>query len=423
MKKIIALILACLLAFGAAGCGSAFSAEYYFSEPFREDGAISEGDETEVRNAATLKAAIMRLIANGEPRAQFRFSRYSGSLMDDLAAVCLEIKTATPMGAYAVEDISYDTSRIVSYYTADISIKYKKTSEELANVKSLSGLAELNAHILEEINAYSPETVVKIYSAGASEEYIRNFVSESYYADPMLVAAEPDVLVQAYPDSGAERIYVIDFRYPTMPEQLMEMERELAARIEEFAVGTVAEDNPVYVALRLASALAENCVSETILTLWLNTAYGAIVEGSNNSVAMAMAYKALCDRYGIGCMVVRGEHKDRGSSVHAWNIICIDGEYYHVDTSHFRENSASAFLLSDRDIWGDYDWDRSAYPPCDGHLGPESVFDKTLDLPEHADPEPSPSEPEETPEVEDSPSLPEDDTKEESKPEATKPLE
>ncbi len=392
LKRILMGILVCGLMLSAAGCGSLFSSEYYYSEPYRDEVSIGDGTETEVKNYTTLKNAILQLVYEREESAQFRFGSYTGSLMDDLAAVCHEIKTSTPIGAFAVEDISYDTSRIVSYYTADIKIEYKKSAAEIAAIVTVNGLGELGSHILSVMGDYSPETVVRIYSTAASEEYIRDFIRDSYYADPFLVSQLPDFDVFAYPDSGPERIYLVDFRYSAMPERLREMGGQLLARAEELAQ-SLGEDEPVFLALRCADQLSEMCANTETAIAWPKTAYGSLVEGGSDPEGLALAYKALCDKLGIDCKVVLGEREDDGGKEHAWNIICIDGDYYHVDVSRFHADAYSSFLLSDADIWGEYYWDRERYPVCSGVLGPEDVFQMPQEEPdENAPPEDSPPE-------------------------------
>lgn len=369
MKKIMAAAL-CFAMLFACGCGSMFSAEYYDSYPFAESAEDREGDGQEIRNYASLKAAILGLIQNHSEQASFRFGSYSGSLVDDLAAVCVEIKNHEPLGAYAVESISYDTSRIVSYYTADISISYSRSAQEIAAVQSVSGLGEFGSHVRGLMESYGGATVVRVYSSVINEEYIARLVEEYYYADPLLSVLEPEVEIQAYPASGAERIYRIDLDYGVDRESLLAMDQELSTRVEELA-GSLGLGDSLHLALECAERLSEMSAMEEEVCLYPGTAYGALVEGSGDALALAMGYKALCGRLGLDCLVVRGEYNDEGVGDHAWNIIAIDGEYYHADISRFDQR---AFLLSDEDIWGQYYWIKDSYPKCDGSLGPEDAF-------------------------------------------------
>lgn len=63
------------------------------------------------------------------------------------------------------------------------------------------------------------------------------------------------------------------------------------------------------------------------------TAYAALVNGSAICQGFARAYKLLCDKAGIPCIVVFGTTKQFGTA-HAWNRIKLDGKWETVDTSN-----------------------------------------------------------------------------------------
>ena len=373
-KKLMIVLLVVCLMLSAVGCGSAFSAEYYYSEPFMDGDAPESGLDTEIRNRRALKEAILALVEAGESEGQFRFGSYSGALQDDLAEVCHEIKTSTPLGSYAVNDISYNTSRIVSYYTATIKIDYKRSAGEIAGVENISGLARLKKHILRVMTAYSTESAIGIYSTYASEEYIASLIEDNYYSNPCLMAELPEYAVEAFPDSGPERIYRIEFEYSRPEEKLSEMLEKLRVKISELATEVKAMDelNRSLSAARLINeAIAEEGEGGDG-----DTAYACLLEGSDSPMAIAMAYKALCDELGINCYVVRGQRRDSEEKNYGWNIIGIEGKYYHMDLSRMDENYYLAYLLSDDDMWSSYAWDAEKYPVCDGPLNAKSIFEQ-----------------------------------------------
>lgn len=379
MKKLCAILLCLAVVLAMSACASLFEDEYYYSESYADLSGEYEGSDQEIRNYSMLKSAILALVEQGEESASFRFGSYSGSLIDDLAAACVEVKNETPIGAYAVEDISYDTSRIVSYYTAEISISYTRSAEEIARVEHVSGLGEFGSHILNVMDSYASLTVLNVYSSAVNEEYIRQLIHGYYYADPFLTVIEPEVGVAAYPDSGAERIYEISFKYGLSAERLGEMESQLRARVEAMCSDIGGEDGLV-MALRCAQSLSGMASGEAQCS-YPDTAYGALIEGSVQPLGLALAYKALCDELGIECVVVSGELNDGGVIDHAWNIIGLDGDYYHVDISRFGGNPAASFLLADEDIWGEYFWNQEDYPQCAGPLGPGDVFETAPEQP------------------------------------------
>lgn len=99
------------------------------------------------------------------------------------------------------------------------------------------------------------------------------------------------------------------------------------------------------------------------------TAYGVLVKGKAVCEGYAKAMKLLLDRVGIPCLIVAGTSK--GSS-HAWNIVCLDGEYYHVDATWDDPVMADGsqvlshvyFNLTDDEFRKDHSWDSGAYPAC-----------------------------------------------------------
>ena len=74
----------------------------------------------------------------------------------------------------------------------------------------------------------------------------------------------------------------------------------------------------------------------------------------------------LCRELGVDCRIVYGQED---WIEHCWNIVRIDGSYYHVDISAAIEDGAEAgFLMNDEMAWGHYRWDVSSYPKCSGEL-------------------------------------------------------
>lgn len=74
-----------------------------------------------------------------------------------------------------------------------------------------------------------------------------------------------------------------------------------------------------------------------------HTAYGALVENEAVCDGYSKAFKILLDRVGINNAIISGEAKN---VAHAWNIVELDDEYYHVDvTSDKLENGADRYAI------------------------------------------------------------------------------
>ncbi len=367
MKRIIAVLLSAVTLLTLCGCGSLFRREYYYETPYTGDIGPRSDRATEVRNYNMLKTALTNMIVNHTETGELRFTNYNGSPSEDLAAACFEIKSDHPLGAYAVESMSYDISYVVSYYIANIFIGYKRTAEELASIVYSSDTADFDHSLIDAADHFSPKLVIRCYDAGVDENYVHALLKRHYYDDPVTAVMEPAAEVTGYPSEGANRIFDIRFRY-AMPEQRQRpMSMALAEKLVA-AARAMTETRRPELALESAAFLADRCAAGDPTAVYAGTAYGALVNGNADSKGYALAFRALCKELGIECTVVEGSFGAMSGEPHFWNIIGLEGDHYHVDVSRFASDPDAAFLRSDDALWGEYIWDTAYYPSCHGSL-------------------------------------------------------
>ena len=95
---------------------------------------------------------------------------------------------------------------------------------------------------------------------------------------------------------------------------------------------------------------------------YIHNVVGALVYGECVCDGFSAAFKTLMNALRIECMIVSGTaitEKDGDEEGHAWNIINIDGKYYHTDVTFDRLNhnefcSRSYLNLSDSQIYVDH---------------------------------------------------------------------
>lgn len=106
-----------------------------------------------------------------------------------------------------------------------------------------------------------------------------------------------------------------------------------------------------------------------------NSAYGVLCLGKAVCEGYAKAIKLLLDRAGVECLLVTGQALNSFTGTyqsHAWNIVKIEGKYYHLDATWddpiMKDGSNKLihtyFNLPDEDIGRDHRWDRTSYPVC-----------------------------------------------------------
>jgi|GEM_PF-1033517 len=387
-KKLSLLILVLAVCFLCA-CSSIYRSEYYYSEEFDEGANSVIASGLDIKNYSALYQAILNMIDNREEEAVFQFSNYRGSVNTDLASVCYEIQDETPMGAYAVSDINYELSRIISYYTAEISISYTRTQKEINDVISVGGLTELKTLLSDKLSEFEDLFTVRIFSTAVDPEYITSFFEEEYLQGSLDLAFEPAVSVTSYPQTGANRIYEVSITYPVSINTVQALTKEINEVARQALVG-LSDTSDARLALKIANYLYSN-VELSDETNYCNSAYGALVEGKATDKGIAAAFKIMCRLSGIECISVSGLSNDISSSASYWNIIKIDDDFYHVDISEFNARGReTSFLLSDTQMRNYRYWEMSEYPACEGNL-------RYSDLVSVVDTSPSPHVSEELP--------------------------
>lgn len=94
---------------------------------------------------------------------------------------------------------------------------------------------------------------------------------------------------------------------------------------------------------------------------------GVLLDGTAVCEGYAKTFKLLLERVGIESMIVVGPKIN-----HAWNIVKIDGEYYHVDVTwndpvpdvEGRVLHTYFNVPDKRMVKGKHVWDQSMYPTC-----------------------------------------------------------
>lgn len=92
-----------------------------------------------------------------------------------------------------------------------------------------------------------------------------------------------------------------------------------------------------------------------------STAYDGVIRGSTVCAGYAQATAYWCALVGIPVRIVDGEANETRTP-HAWNMVCLDGSWYHLDVTWGRPGSDaptthaaySYYLLSDAEIRGDH---------------------------------------------------------------------
>lgn len=355
MKRVLSIIITAALCLALAGCGALLDGKYESVTVSEDELPIKEGSTVIVNSYRSLRNAILELVDAYETEETLTFTGYTGDVAEDLPRVCAELKAENPLCAYAVDYISYELNRIVSYYEAHIYINYSRSPEELASLHSIVSVANAPDALREAIQAGEKSLTFSAVGSALTAEAVQAVADACYYEAPLQFAAKPRTRFSVYPNTGISRIYSVDFDYGDPPETREERLAELRETVQTLVSQIGGSENDC--AAQAAALLSERCTWTKDTIAENLTAYAALVNGKANAEGIAMAYKALCDEMGIPCLVISGRMEKRS---HAWNMVQLGENYYHVDVS--RLDASGAVLHTDSEMRSDYWWDIDLYP-------------------------------------------------------------
>ena len=377
MKRIIILILISVCTAAALlSCATLLEDERVTERPHVITPIYRPQDaQIEVSNFEELKDAMLELVKAHETNGRIVAFSYDGEdVQADVNRAIHEILTYHPIGVFAVSEIAGHVTKIVTLFEIDISIEYMRTREQLDSVVSISATWALREELLAVMSDYRDESVFRTNLRLTAEDIIGHIV-EIYYQNPRSIVRRPVVAVEVFPEVGNDRIFSVSFEFGLAPGIPRTLEASLALAIQnnvQAAVGETEEEILLSLANNLiaianfdefaARTLAEHGIQNPVAT-----AFGALVNGSAVGEGFAMAFKALCDELGIEAHVVLGTLNGR---YHAWNIVFLDGFYYHIDVAmgdvYGIENH---FLRNDTQMRaGRYIWDFANTPSANGPL-------------------------------------------------------
>lgn len=172
-----------------------------------------------------------------------------------------------------------------------------------------------------------------------------------------------------------------EFAYPEPREVLLKKAEEVKGKVKEVVAELVKPKMKDYEKEKvLHDYLVSNCrYDERYFTDNMPgesyTAYGALIKGVAVCQGYAVAMNLLLEEAGIDSMLITGEgfYEETGENMsHAWNLVKIGGEYYHLDPTWndpIIEDGTeivgySYFNVTDEQIGVNHIWDKTKFPPA-----------------------------------------------------------
>ena len=349
MKKLLVLLAAvCLL----SGC-SWMDGSYLSITPHRNQSAGTQSINVSAANYLQLRTALEDMVTSGTETAVINVAGYRDDLVaDGIANAALFAAERFPLGAYAVEEISYEIGTSGGKPAISVNISYIHGRAQIRKIKNAGNMDSAKQLILEAMDECSDSVVVLVSNYNAMD-FVQ--LAEDYAKDtPDTVMEVPRVSVGIYPDAGASRVLEVKFQYETSRESLRQMQQQVRRTFEsaQLYINSDAADAQKYAQLYTFLMERFDYDVQTSIT----PAYSLLSHGVGDCEAFATVYAAMCRQAGLECHAISGTRD--GQSWH-WNIIRVDGEYYHVDL--LRCSEAGGFRKWTNEEMRGYVWDYSAF--------------------------------------------------------------
>lgn len=337
-----------ILAFGLVlmmlltGCIRIQEHEYVVIEPHDEgyEVAIDSG-KLSVDSYLSLKNALLNLVEDGVEEGVIQAKGYSGNLAEDLGEAVYEVSQGDPLGSFAVEYMTYDYSKIVSYYEIRVHITFRRTEEEIASIVYLNDEDSVPGLVNQALKDLSD--VLRIRVSDYREMDYDAMVREAAAEDPGLLMAMPEITVETYPESGSQRILEITFDYPYKTDSMLEFRDQLSGKVHFISELYGSEVSEMTTARRFYDRLIRD--GELILVPEESideTAYSAVMLAEATSYGYAQAFRMLLKERDIPCQVVTGL---RNGVTHSWCLVLLEGREYYVDPALGIENPDGDWFL------------------------------------------------------------------------------
>ena len=353
MRRITIVFVLCLL---LSGCSGWMQGQYVSVKPHTEQPGWEEDEIVAVYNYRDMCDALADMVSNGAQSGVLSVDGLeSAGVTTNMQRAVNYIKNDHPLGAYAVEEITFElgTSRGVSAVAVEVT--YNHNRSELLRMKKIKDTETLEGHVATALRQCLGSMVVYVESFQNLDlvQVVRDYAD----ANPSQVMQTPHVTVNLYPNDGEQRVVELLFTYQASAQTLRSMQAYVQPVFSAAALYVSGEGEQQVKFAQMYSFLMER--NDYQIATSVTPAYSLLRHGVGDSKAFAVVYTAMCRRAGLDCQTIFGTK--RGEPWY-WNIICEDGVYYHVDLleSHATGNYT---IMTDSDMQG-YVWDYSAYPAC-----------------------------------------------------------
>lgn len=355
MRKIL-MVLLMVAVLSLSGCGSWMDGSYVSVTPYREPSAQEDQTMLSASNYMQLRKVLVEMVESGRESGVISVSGMEQHLINPYMEQAITHATReNPIGAYAVDRITYELGTTSGQSALAVSISYNHNRAEIRGIKKCDTMEAVGKQISMALNNCDAGVVLLInnYREADFTQQVQDY-ADNY---PEFVMELPQTTVNIYPEKGSVRLVELKFTYQTSRESLRDMQNRVKPLFDSARLYVSGDASASEKYAQLYAFLMERATYE--IQTSITPSYSLLHHGVGDSRAFAVVYAAMCRWAGLDAMVVSGTVD---GAPRFWNIICCDDVYYHLDLLRCNEKGQMN-ICADNQMQG-YVWDYSAYPAC-----------------------------------------------------------
>ena len=349
-RKLFALFL--ILSMLLSGCAW-LDGSYVHVTPHQAGGGGNQGEALSAENYSELLGILKDMVAAGKNDCVIYTGDFDGDAMNrGLKMAGDYIRVTDPIGAYAVEDITFEQGASSGKPAVAVSITYRRTSAEIQRILRLTDTDAAQPLVQKALQNCDSRLVMLIeeYRQTDFDQLVQNLA----LAYPESVMETPQTVETVY-GKGSSRVVELSFTYENSRDNLRQMQAQVRPVFDSAALYVSGDGADSQKFGQLYAFLMERF--EYKLETSITPAYSLLRHGVGDSRAFATVYAAMCRMAGLECRIVTGT---RQGEPWTWNLVWDNGKPYHVDL--LACSAAGAYWeRTDEEMQG-YVWDYSAYP-------------------------------------------------------------
>ena len=286
-QKLFALFL--ILSMLLSGCAW-LDGSYVHVTPHQAGGGGNQGEALSAENYSELLGILKDMVAAGKNDCVIYTGDFDGDAMNrGLKMAGDYIRVTDPIGAYAVEDITFEQGASSGKPAVAVSITYRRTSAEIQRILRLTDTDAAQPLVQKALQNCDSRLVMLIeeYRQTDFDQLVQNLA----LAYPESVMETPQTVETVY-GKGSSRVVELSFTYENSRDNLRQMQTQVRPVFDSAALYVSGDGADSQKFGQLYAFLMERF--EYKLETSITPAYSLLRHGVGDSRAFATVYAAMC---------------------------------------------------------------------------------------------------------------------------------